>query len=157
MSLDFCPKRVLVVGPAWVGDMVMAHSLFQVLKRRYPDARIDVLAPAWTLPLLRFMPEISESVALPLGHGELGWAIRRSIGRDLRARSYDLALVLPGSLKSALVPFWAGIPARRGYGGALRRLLLTGAIAKPFLPQVESFVALVERGDVIPSPRLIVS
>src|SRR6266481_5366085 len=100
MSPDFAPKRVLVVGPAWVGDMVMAHSMFQVLKRRHPGTRIDVLAPAWTLPLLRFMPEISESIVLPVGHGELGWAVRRDIGRGLRAKGYDLALVLPGSLKS---------------------------------------------------------
>src|SRR5262249_58300211 len=93
----------------------------------------SVLAPAWTLPLLRFMPEISESVALPLGHGELGWAIRRSIGRDLRPRSYDLALVLPGSLKSALVPYWAGIPARRGYGGAPRPFVVARGHATPLL------------------------
>ena len=155
MSLEF--KRVLVVGPSWVGDMVIAHSLFQVLKRRRPELLIDVLAPAWTLPLLRFMPEVSDAIALPVGHGELGWGLRRHIGRSLRTRGYDLALVLPGSLKSALVPFWAGIPARRGYGGALRRLLLTEAVAKPILPQVESYVALIERGNDTPAPRLIVS
>ncbi len=157
MRLEIRPKRVLVVGPAWVGDMVMAHGLFQALKRRHPEARIDVLAPAWTLPLLRFMPEISEAIALPLGHGELGWTVRRDIGRHLRARGYDLALVLPGSLKSALVPFWAAIPARRGYGGALRCLLLTEAIAKPTLPQLESFVALADPGGDSPAPRLVVS
>jgi ADP-heptose:LPS heptosyltransferase len=107
--------------------MVMAQSLFQSLHRQYPETVLDVLAPRWTLPLTRFMPEVSGGIALPLGHGELGLAERYRIGRDLRARSYDLALVLPGSLKSALVPFFAGIGMRRGFGGALRRLLLTEA------------------------------
>ena len=108
------PRRILIVGPAWVGDMVMAGSLFRVLHDRYPAAILDVLAPRWTLPLLRFMPEVREGIELPLGHGELGLGQRLRIGRQLRDRGYDLALVLPGSLKSALVPFFARIPARRG-------------------------------------------
>ena len=55
-------KRILVVAPAWVGDMVMAESLFQALKRGHPAATIDVLAPRWTLPLVRFMPEVASGM-----------------------------------------------------------------------------------------------
>src|SRR5256885_5394205 len=40
--------KLLVVGPAWVGDMVLAQSLFKILKQRYPGCRLDVVAPAWT-------------------------------------------------------------------------------------------------------------
>jgi hypothetical protein len=40
------PIRILIVGPAWIGDMVMAQSLFIFLKQRYHESRIDVLAPA---------------------------------------------------------------------------------------------------------------
>ena len=150
-------KRILVVAPAWVGDMVMAESLFQALKRGHPAATIDVLAPRWTLPLLRFMPEVASGIALPVGHGELGWGVRRTVARSLRAAGYDLALVLPGSLKAALVPFWARIPRRRGYGGTLRRLLLTEALANPGLPQVETFVALAADPAKAPLPRLVVT
>jgi heptosyltransferase II len=161
MSMMPDPERILVVGPAWVGDMVMAESLFQALKRQFPAAALDILAPRWTLPLLRFMPEVRESIALPLGHGELGWTLRREVGRSLRARGYDMALVLPGSLKAALVPLWAGIPRRRGYGGLLRRLLLNDIRPKPGLPQVETFVALAgAMADIsymeAPEPRLVV-
>ena len=46
------PDAVLVVGPSWVGDMVMAQSLFKALRRQHPDTAIDVLAPGWSLPLL---------------------------------------------------------------------------------------------------------
>jgi heptosyltransferase II len=147
-------SNILVVGPAWVGDMVMAQSLFAILKRQNPGAAIDVLAPRWTLPLLRFMPEVREAITQPVGHGELALSVRYRLGRDLSRRGYDLAFVLPGSLKSALIPRWAGARKRRGYGGPLRRLLLTDARAKPELPQVESYVGLADwRGD-IPAPRL---
>ncbi len=50
------PKRILVVGPAWVGDMVMAQSLFITLTTRFPGVVIDVLAPRWSLPILARMP-----------------------------------------------------------------------------------------------------
>jgi heptosyltransferase-2 len=146
--------RILVVGPAWVGDMVMAQSLFAALKQRNPGAAIDVLAPRWTLPLLRFMPDVRRGIAQPLGHGELGLTARHRLGRELRTEKYDLALVLPGSFKAALVPYWAGVPARRGYGGALRRLLLNDARPKARLPQVESYVALADRPGAVPRPRL---
>jgi len=150
------PGRILVVGPAWVGDMVMAESLFVMVKRRHPGARLEVLAPRWTLPLLKFMPEVDEAIALPFGHGELNLAGRRRLGLSLADRRYDFALVLPGSFKSALVPYWAGATERRGYGGLLRRLLLTDVRTKQALPQVESFAALLETAGEVPRPRLTV-
>ena len=35
--------KILVIGPAWVGDMVMAQSLFMCIKAQHPAAVIDVL------------------------------------------------------------------------------------------------------------------
>jgi heptosyltransferase-2 len=150
------PHRILVVAPAWVGDMVMAESLFQSLHRQYPDAVLDVLAPRWTLPLLRFMPEVSGGIALPLGHGELGLAERYRIGRGLRDRSYDLARpaglaeIGPGAL---LRGHRHQARLRRG----ACRLLLSEALAKPRLPQVETFLALSRDDGEVPEPRLIVT
>ena len=53
----------LIVGPSWVGDMVMAQALFILLKARKPDIAIDVLAPAWSLPIVARMPEIRTGIA----------------------------------------------------------------------------------------------
>ena len=80
-------QRILVVGPAWVGDMVMAQSLFITLKQRNPHVTVDVLAPAWSLPLLSRMPEVTEAIALPVSHGELALGKRFQIGRQLRNRA----------------------------------------------------------------------
>lgn len=68
--------RILVVGPSWVGDMVMAQSLFIVLKQQYPDCQIDVLAPSWTRALLVHMPEVSQAIELPSIRGKLGLTMR---------------------------------------------------------------------------------
>lgn len=147
--------RILVVGPSWVGDMVLAHSLFQVLRQRRPGAQIDVLAPAWTLPLLACMPEVHEGIALPFGHGQLKLRARWRLGRQLRARDYDQAIVLPNSFKSAIVPFAAHARQRTGFVGELRYGLLNDArpLDRQQLPRtVDRFVALgVDRDEPLPS------
>ncbi|PIQ43770.1 MAG: lipopolysaccharide heptosyltransferase II [Gammaproteobacteria bacterium CG11_big_fil_rev_8_21_14_0_20_46_22] len=107
--------KYLIVGPAWVGDMVMAQTLFKAIKQREPSAHIDVLAPAWTNALLARMPEVEKAIALPVGHGEFKLIQRFKLGRRLAKSHYDQAIVLPNSLKSALVPFFAGIPKRTGW------------------------------------------
>lgn len=157
--------KILIVGPAWVGDMVLAQSLFKLLKARHADATLDVLAPAWTAPLLARMPEVDTAVALPFRHGELMLGERIRIGRKLRAHAYDWAIVLPRSLKAALVPFVARAPRRTGFRGEWRYGLLNDVrpLDKARLPRtVDRFVALgLERGealpDDIPLPRLTVS
>nr|WP_305891676.1 lipopolysaccharide heptosyltransferase II [Methylomonas sp. WSC-6] len=151
----------MVVGPSWVGDMVMAQSLFIVLKQQYPGCRIDVLAPAWSLQLLQRMPQIREAIPMTLGHGQLDLLGRMRIGRGLRSRRYDRAFVLPNSWKSALIPFFAGIPRRTGYVGEMRYGLLNDArlLDKSRLTMtVQRFVALAgcDISDY-PFPRLAIS
>ncbi len=152
---------VLVVGPSWVGDMVMAQSLFAVLAARPGNPPIDVLAPAWCSGLLARMPEVRSAIPLPLGHGELGLAARRRIGAGLRAHAYAQAIVLPNSAKSALVPWFAGIARRTGWRGELRYGLLNDLRrldARRLPLMVQRFVALGVDADAplpqAPRPRL---
>jgi heptosyltransferase II len=152
---------LLVVGPAWVGDMVMAQSLFKLLARRSPAPAIDVLAPGWSVALLQRMPEVRAALELPLAHGELGLRKRWRIGRALRAARYDQAIVLPNSFKSALPPWFARIPRRTGWRGEMRHGLLNDVrrLDPARLPlMVQRFAALAGDGDdvpdEIPRPRL---
>ena len=143
--MAFTPHRCLVVGPSWVGDMVMAQSLFMALRKRFPDLQIDVLAPAWSKPILAAMPEVHAAIEMPLQHGELALGKRYQLGKALRAQAYDWAIVLPRSLKAALVPFWAKIPVRTGYKGEMRYGLLNDIrpMDKTVLTMtVQRFVAL---------------
>lgn len=118
---------ILVIGPRWVGDMVMAQCLFSALKELHPNAAIDVLAPAWAAPLVKRMPELRQQIDFPLKPGALEFTIRRRFGRLLRGR-YDMAYVLPGSWKSALIPFFARIPRRFGNLREMRYGLLTDIV-----------------------------
>ncbi len=153
--------KILVVGPSWVGDMVMAHSLFQVLKRQQPQAVIEVLAPPWSAPLLARMPEVERVIAQPLAHGHLELNTRYALGRSLRSENYTQAIVLPNSFKSALIPWWARIPQRTGFLGEWRYFLLNDVrpLNKGTLYRtVDRFVALsAEPSDAlaaVPRPYL---
>ncbi|NCU01587.1 lipopolysaccharide heptosyltransferase II [Candidatus Macondimonas diazotrophica] len=150
------PAPILVVGPAWVGDMVMAQSLFITLKTRHPDRAIDVLAPGWSLPLIARMPEVRAGIEMPLGHGEFDLGLRRRLGHALRGTGYGQAIVLPRSFKSALTPFFARIPRRTGYRGELRYGLLNDIrpLDAQQLPRtVDRFVALgCTREAALPPP-----
>ena len=158
-------SSVLIVAPGWVGDMVMAQSLFKVLKAQKPGRAIDVLAPGWTLPLLERMPEVRHAIDMPLGHGELKLRLRRRLGIQLRGKGYEQAIILPNSLKSALLPFWARIPRRTGYVGELRHWLLNDCrkLDRQRLPMmVQRFVALglpdgAELSGPAPAPALVTS
>ncbi len=155
-------ERILIVGPAWVGDMVMAQSLFMSLKQHNPAAEIDVVAPAWSVPLLARMPQVNQAVTLEVGHGKLGLLRRFSLGRSLAERRYDRAIVLPRSFKSALVPFFAGAKIRTGYRGEMRYGLLNDirSLDKQILQQtVQRYVALGESREArlpppVPLPQL---
>jgi heptosyltransferase-2 len=148
------PPATLIVGPSWVGDMVMAQALFILLRQRNPAVEIDVLAPAWSLPIVARMPEVRRGIGTDTGHGELGLGKRRRIAYSLRDEGYGHAIVLPRSLKSALIPWFARIPTRTGFRGELRYGLINDM--RPFdrslLDQtVKRFVALgLEPGEALP-------
>lgn len=158
-------QKILVVAPSWVGDCMLMQPMLQRLAQRHPGVRIDVLAPPWTEKLLRLMPEVGEIIPNPFPHGALQLGARRALGKQLRAAQYDQAIVLPNSLKSALVPFFASIPLRTGFVGESRYLLLNDArkLDKQVLPlMVERFAALAEPAKAplprpLPNPKLTVT
>jgi heptosyltransferase-2 len=104
------------------------------------------------------MPEVDAVVANPFGHGRFSFSDRRALGRRLASADYDAAYVLPNSWKSALVPFFAGIPRRIGYQGEARYVLLNErhTLDKAALPlQVQRYAALAgPLPEKLPQPRL---
>ena len=144
---------------------MMIQPMLMRLTQRYPDCQIDILAPSWTVALLREMPEVHDVIINPFPHGALLLAERYRLGKQLRANNYDKAIVLPNSFKSALVPFFANIPVRIGFVGEMRYGLLNDArkLDKAKLPlMVERFAQLAESPQdtllrPVPQPRLQVS
>jgi len=156
-------EKILVLGPAWVGDMVLAQSLFKILKENRPDCIIDVAAPAWTLPLLERMPEVNSKIALTFKHGELAFWQRIAFGKSLKNAGYTQSIILTNSLKSALLPWAAGIKKRTSFLGEMRYGLINDIrpLDKTVLKKtVDRFVTLgLAIGEklptTIPNPTLV--
>ena len=112
-------KAILLIMPNWLGDMVMAQPLLQLLKQQH-NCALDVVAPAWSQGLIERIKEIRQGYKLNCSHGELALRQRWQLAQILRANNYQRAYVLPNSLKSALIPAFAGIGRRVGWRGEWR-------------------------------------
>lgn len=149
-------NKALIVAPSWIGDTIMAQPLFARLRERHPGLRLDALAPRWVAPVLRRMAEIDDIVDNPFAHGELSLKARWRLGRELAGRGYAAAWVLPNSLKSALLPLFAGIPQRVGFTGEARYGLINVRhhLDEATLPlMVERFAQLAAApGGALPRP-----
>lgn len=144
-------ERVLIVGPSWLGDMIMAQSLFKSLNKQ--GKKIDVLAPKWNHAVLECMPEIDRAIELPFEHGEIKLLARYKFAKKLKQNSldknhnviYQECIVIPNSFKSCLIPYWMGIPIRTGWLGEFRYGVLNNhkKLDKKLLPyMVQRLVAL---------------
>lgn len=148
--------KALIVAPAWIGDTIMAQPLFARLHALHPGLQLDALAPRWVAPVLQRMDDIGEVVDSPFGHGQFSFKARWRLARSIAERGYDTAYILPNSLKSALVPFFAGIPQRVGFTGESRYGLINvrHTLDKTALPlMIERFMQLAEApGAPLPRP-----
>ena len=146
-------EKSLIVAPAWVGDMVMAHALIQLLHQASPATEIHVAAPAATAAIAQRMVEVSNVHQVDFRHGQLGWGKRRTLGHSLRKQQYRTAYILPNSWKSALLPWFAQVKRRVGWSGEARYGLLNDrrVLNKVALPlMIERFMALAHDAGQLP-------
>jgi heptosyltransferase-2 len=122
------PLESFVVAPQWIGDAVMSEPLMAVLAAR--GEVLTVAALPWVAPVYRAMPQVAHVVELPFAHKRLDWNERKRVAATLRGR-FDVAYVLPNSIKAALIPWLARIPRRVGYQGEGRWLLLNRRLPNP--------------------------
>ena len=121
----------LLVSPNWLGDVVMALPAVRRWRGAHPATRLAVLAKPGVAPLWSWVEGVDEVLTLPPGT-----RATFATGLALRERRFDEALVLPNSFRSALVPWLARIPRRRGTATHARWALVNGRVRFP--PEVRA-------------------
>ena len=122
-------ERILIVATRQIGDVLLTAPLIEAARRRWPQARIDVLGFAGTLGMLRGHSDVAEFIEVPAGSG---W--RESLGLMRRLwRRYDLALITQQSDRAHLYGWVAarlrsGLLPRRTSISWWKRRLLTHAV-----------------------------
>ncbi len=156
-------RPILVVPYMWIGDFVRCHTVIRLLRDRFPDRPVDMLATRTVAPLVDYMPGVRRGVVFDLPRKRLALARHRALAGVLRAESYGDALIMPRTWKAALAPFLAGIPVRTGFVGEMRFGLIndlrTGEKALPRM--VDRCAALALPKDAAPPsawplPQLVV-
>ena len=117
-------RPILVVPYMWIGDFVRGHTVVRVLKQRWPNRPIDLLATSLCAPLVDYMPGVRSAIVWDLPRGRLAVGRQWALAARLRAGNYGTALILPRTWKSAIAPALAGIPERVGFVGEARFGLL---------------------------------
>lgn len=152
-------RKILVIAPNWVGDIIMMQVLLKFLKAKYP-CEIMVVASSSVASLIMRMPEVARVFKLDLAHGKLDLMLRIKFGRSLIKYDFNEAYILPNSFKSALIPYLAKIKHRFGFIGEMRYGLLNHwyKLDKLRLPRmIDRFVALANGGAMntsVENPRL---
>lgn len=154
MTTSLERTRILIISPNWIGDAVMAQPMLQLLRQRYPECLIDVVAPAWVAPVWRAMREIDNVIESSFRHGALQLRERLGLAGQLRKCDYSHAYVLPNTLKFALIPWLARIRHRVGYLGEMRYGLINEIHRdEPAAPRsMVSFYAALAAAPVATAP-----
>ena len=117
-------RPILIVPYMWIGDFVRCHSVVKLLRARFPDRPIDILATTLCAPLADYMPGLRRAIVVDLPRSRLALAQQFALAARLKGQGYGTALVMPRTWKSTLAPFFAGIPERTGFVGEARFVLL---------------------------------
>lgn len=135
-------EKIIIFGPSWVGDMVMAKSLFTNLKKRNPLCEIHLIAPNWSVGLAEKFDEVDKVIKTSFAHGRLDLLKRLQLSIQLRKNKYDECIFLVNSFKSLFSIMFSAIPLRTGFDGEFRRFFLNNSYKNTKNPTVEKFVQL---------------
>src|SRR3979411_2922197 len=145
-------RPILIVPYMWIGDFVRGHTVVRVLKQRWPNRPVDLLATSLCAPLVDYMPGVRSGIVWDLPRSRLAVANQWGLAGQLHAGNYGTALILPRTWKSAIAPALAGIPERVGFLGEARSGLINrwrwGEKALPRFIDKDAALALPAGGPV---------
>ncbi len=127
------PERILVVCNSFLGDTVLGIPFFRNLRRRFPQAVIDVLSEPGAAAVLTHCPYTNELIAWPRPPRSkrlLPAALAAIFGQAswLRSRGYARVYLFKRSFSSAVLVWLAGIPWRVGHRAEGRGRLLSRTV-----------------------------
>jgi lipopolysaccharide heptosyltransferase II len=122
------PFRILIRASNWLGDAVMSIPAIRTIKAGRPDAHITIVTPENLAPVWKLVPEVDEIISLR------GKSVFHTVRQIEARKKFDVAILFPNSLRSALEVWLADVPRRVGYAGHFRAELLNQIIREPRKP-----------------------
>lgn len=141
-------RKVLIRAVNWIGDAVMTTPAVDTIRANFPDAEITVLANQAVSPIFSLYDGVDRVITFDRNGRHKGARGRLRLAAEVRKGRFDLAIMLPNSFDSALVPFLAGIPQRAGKDSDARSIILTHRfprkLLRPDTHQVLNYLTMLE-------------
>lgn len=122
MTLDrLNPRRIAIIKPSALGDIIHALPVLTALRTRFPNARITWVVNRAYASLLSGHPDLTDTLAFDrAAMSSLRGAIATTIAltTELRRRRFDLVIDMQGLLRSGLMAWASGAPVRVGFATA---------------------------------------
>jgi len=123
--------KILIRTTNWVGDAIMALPAIRAVRQSHPKAHISILARPYVADIYRDQQVCDELIPYDPKAEHHGWSGREKLIAELRARKFQVALLLQNAFDAAWLAWRAGIPERIGYARDARSFLLTKAVPVP--------------------------
>src|SRR5258706_12586763 len=123
--------KILVRATNWVGDAIMAMPALRAVRGRFPEARIAIVAQPYVADIYCGQKVCDDLIPYDPKYAQAGPGGRERLAKELRARKFDVALLLQNAFDAAWLAWRAGIPDCIGYTRDGRSLLLTKRIPVP--------------------------
>jgi heptosyltransferase-2 len=124
------PKKILISLPNWLGDIVMSLPTIKGMRWLFPESHISVLVKANFASIFKYNHDVNEVIVYQRGEKLRKFISGWKMAKTIRDKNFDLALILPRSFNSALLPFLSKIPQRIGYAADTRTILLSHPIKR---------------------------
>jgi len=118
-------KKILIQGPNWLGDSVLAIPAMKAIREHFPVAAITLFVRPSVAGLFTTAPFLDSVWSEPRPASLSRW---KRLARHIQEGGFDLSIVFPNSFESALIAFLGRVPMRVGYATDGRSLLLTKAV-----------------------------
>jgi heptosyltransferase-2 len=142
--------KIIIVQTAFIGDVVLALPLAQVLRKKLSDVQIDFVVIPRTAGLLVNHPAINNVIIFDKRGVDKGVFGLINLSRKLKSENYDVAIVPHRSIRSALLVRMAGCIKRIGFSKSAGKKLFTDIVPyPPSMHEVERNLTLLRKMAII--------
>lgn len=116
-------KKILVIKIGALGDVILVGPSLRMLRKKFPQAKIDLLVDPRFAPVISRSPDLHEVILFDRRRAR-SWFWLARFAKRLRREGYDLSVDFQNNKRTHLLAFLAGVPARYGFRrGIFGRLL----------------------------------
>jgi heptosyltransferase II len=116
-------RRILITRTDRLGDVLLSTPVIKALRQKFPQSYIAMMVSPYTKDAVEGNPDLDEVIIFDKEAEHKGWLATFKFAKGLKAKKFDLVIVLHPTVRIHLLTFFSGIPRRLGYDRKFKFLL----------------------------------